>query len=192
METNNQNVPASNPIKKHPKILLWSVIIAIVIVMNLFFNYALSLFYTEPQYETYCPMNVYNQVYDTKDQCIATGGSWNEQVVPVDTNTTTAMKTKISGYCDQTYTCNKTYQSAQKVYNRDVFIILIALGILALILGVFVKISLLSIAFSWGGVLSLLIASVRYWGSADNLIRVIILALALCALVWLAIKKFNE
>jgi hypothetical protein len=48
----------------------------------------------------------------------------------------------------------------------------------------------LALAFSWGGVLSLFIASLRYWSDANNILKVIILAIALGSLIWTAVKKF--
>lgn len=187
METNNQNIFQKN---KHSKIVVWSVIIAIVIVMNLFFNYATSLVYTEPKYEDFCKMELVNKIIDNKNECVANGGMWSEQIVPVEKSGKT--HAEISGYCNSTYTCSKDLESAQKIYNRDVFMILVTLGILVIILGVFVKIATLSIAFAWAGVLSLIIASMRYWASAGNIIRVLILGFALVALIWLVVKKFEK
>jgi hypothetical protein len=51
---------------------------------------------------------------------------------------------------------------------------------------------LISVALSLGGVLSFIIASMRYWTSADDLIKVIILAIALAILIWVAVKKFKN
>ena len=193
MDTNQKtNIEES----KHSKVLVWSLIVAIIIVTNLFFNYVISLVYTEPSYEAFCPAEVYNKAYDTKSQCLESGGMWSEQVVPmpvdVGVSAPIPVKTQITGYCNATYTCQKNYDSSQKLYNRNVFIILVSLGVAMLVAGAFVGLSLLSIAFSWSGVLSILIASMRYWGSADSLIRVIILGAALCALIWLAVKKFSK
>ena len=190
METNNK---IGDEPQKHSKVLIWSIVLAIIIVTNLFFNYTISLVYTEPFYEKFCPPEVYTKAYDSKDKCLANGGMWSEQVTPVETiRTTVPAKTQITGYCNATYSCQKNYDMAEKLYSRNVFLILVALGVLVLIAGAFIGVSLLSIAFSWSGVLSLIIASIRYWGSADNLIRVIILGVALGALIWLAIKKFNK
>jgi hypothetical protein len=189
METNIKTIEES---KKHSKIIIWSLIIAIIIVTNLFFNYVISLVYIEPTYDKFCPSEVYNKVYDTKDICLANGGAWNEQIIPVETKVSTPIKSQITGYCNQTYTCQKSYDASLKLYNRNVFIILIALGVIILVAGAFIGIPLLSIAFAWSGVLSIVVASLRYWSSADNLIRVLILGFALIVLIWLAIKKFNK
>jgi small-conductance mechanosensitive channel len=178
--------------KKHGGVLSWALIIAIVIVTNLFFNYATSLVYVEPEYDKYCPADIYNKAYDNKGQCLENGGMWSEQVVPVDTKVSGPSKTQITGYCNATYTCQKSYDADSKVYNRNVFIILVALGVIVIVAGAFVGVALLSAAFSWSGVLSLIIASMRYWSDADSIVRVVILGVALAALIWLAVKKFGN
>ena len=173
------------------KVLKWSLIIGIVIVLNLFFNYALSLAYKNPEYETFCPNT--SQVVEnvnTQKQCIAIGGQWNpnyyNQPVPAE-------KTAPQGYCDQQFTCRNNYDAAQKIYDRNVFITLVILGALCVAVGSFLKGNMLiSIALSLAGVLSFIIASMRYWSSADDLIKVIILAIALAILIWVAVKKFKN
>lgn len=175
------------------KVLKWSLIIGIVIVLNLFFNYALSLIYKNPTFEAFCPNTV--QVVEnvtSQKQCVDIGGQWNpnyyNQPAPVSVG-----KTVPQGYCDQQFTCRNNYEAAQKVYDRNVFITLVILGALCVALGTFLKGNILiSIALSLAGVLSFIIASMRYWTSADDLIKVIILAIALAILIWVAIKKFKN
>ncbi|MEK7585836.1 MAG: hypothetical protein AAB477_01205 [Patescibacteria group bacterium] len=192
MENINEIHPVPMP-PRHGNVLKWSLIIAIVIVTNLFFNYAISLVYDEPSYDKFCPADVYNKAYDNKNQCLDNGGMWSEQVVPVETmKASSPTKTQITGYCNATYTCQKKYDEAYKLYNRNIFIILVSLGVIILVLGAFMGVPLLSVAFSWSGVLSLIIASMRYWSSADSIIRVVILGVALGALIWLAVKKFSK
>ena len=174
-----------------PKVLKWSLIIGIVIVLNLFFNYALSLVYREPDYNAFCPNTA--QVVESinnKEQCVAVGGQWNEnyysQPIPVE-------KTSIKGYCDQQFTCRNDFEAARKVYERNVFITLVLLGAICVVIGNFFKGNMvISTAFAFAGVLSFIIASMRYWSSADNLIKVIILAIALAILIWLALKRFKD
>ncbi len=189
METNNK---VGQEISKTPKIMVWSLVVAIIIVTNLFFNYAISLVYTEPSYDKFCPAEIFNKAYDNRNLCLEKGGMWSENAIPVEVVNSDKTNPKITGYCNATYTCQKTYDVASKLYNRNLFILLVSLGVLILLVGAFVKIPLLSIAFSWSGVLSLFIASVRYWSSAENLIRVVILGIALSILIWLAVKKFSK
>ncbi|MCX6754049.1 MAG: hypothetical protein NTV03_03280 [Candidatus Nomurabacteria bacterium] len=182
METNINTPKQSNFVKI-------SIIIAIVIVMNMFFNYAVSLVYKEPVMDNYIKPAQVVEAITTKDKCIGVGGQWSENAIPSPIE---KGKTQIDGYCNENYTNQLNYDAARKVYEKKVFITLISLGVISLIAGGFISISILSIAFAWGGVLSLIIASMRYWSQADNLAKVIILALALGILIWLAVKKFNK
>ncbi len=173
--------------KNHPSPLLrWSLIIGIVIVMNLFFNYALSLAYKAPDYNAYFPPTQVVSEIDTQADCLAVGGQWNAQIVPKAPNGAVQPQ----GYCDQNYTKQQQFDAAQKQYDRVVFIVLVIVGVASIVTGSLVANELLSLAFSWGGVLSLFIASVRYWSDANNLLKVVILAIALGSLIWTAVKKF--
>jgi len=174
-----------------PKIFKWSLIIGIVIVLNLFFNYTLSLVYQEPLYEAFCPNTA--QVIEPiteQNECIAKGGQWNGNVY----NEISPLEKPISkGYCDTDFSCRNDFESARNTYDRNVFITLVLLGAICVAIGNFLKSNvLIGIAVSLAGVLSFIVASMRYWGSADNLIKVVILALALAILVWVAMKKFKD
>ncbi len=164
-----------------------SIIVAIIIVMNLLFNYGVSLVFKEPVYNDFIKPSQILEPITTKAKCIDVGGQWSENATPVSKG-----KTEVEGYCNENYTKQLNYENARKVYEKKVFITLVILGVLSLASAGFIAISVLSIAFAWGGVLSLIIASIRYWSQADNLAKVVILALALGLLIWLAIKKFNK
>ncbi len=181
------------------KVLKWILAIAIVIVLNLFFAFAIQLGYKEPKYETFCPQQQVNRVIDNEKACVDVGGQWNDyardynyqiskpaQPVPAGT-------VQPTGYCNEQYTCQKNHQTALSMYNRNVFVILIILGVISLGVGYAVGASsAVSLGLSLGGVLSLIIASMRYWSDMDDMVRVIILGLALIALIWFGIKKFKD
>lgn len=189
MEQNiNTNQEANIGSHKSSKWVKGSVIVAIVIVMNLFFNYAVSLVYQEPSYDQFIKQSQVVEEITTKENCLTIGGQWNANIYPSE-KTSPVQRT---GYCDPNFTNQKNYESAVKIYDRNVFITLVLLGVIVLILGAFVTVSILSLAFSWGGVLSLVIASMRYWSSADKIVRVVILGIALATLIWLAVKKFSK
>ncbi|MBX4198754.1 hypothetical protein KW800_00525 [Candidatus Parcubacteria bacterium] len=169
----------------------WSVIIGIVIVLNLFFNYALSLVYKQPRYEAYCPSTQVVTLPQTENACVTQGGQWTNDAYygkPIP-----AGETRPAGYCNLQYTCSQDYQKASESYNRNVFIILVVLGAAALLIGTFLGSNeVIGSGLSLAGVLSFVIASMRYWSSANDLIRVVILAIALALLFWIAYKKFKN
>ncbi len=185
MEQNTQN--------KTNKFIKIAITVGIVIVMNMFFNYAISFVYNEPDYNDYFkPTQIVKEIQN-QDECLAIGGQWNANTYPQPVQIDSKMqKDEIKGYCDSNYTNQKNYDEARKIYDRNVFITLVVLGVLSIVAGAFVTVSVLPVAFSWGGVLSLIIASMRYWNSADKLIKVLILGFALGSLIWLAVKKFNQ
>lgn len=173
------------------KILKWSVIIGIMIVLNLFFNYTLSLVYSAPKYENFCPQTQVVNVPDNQNECVAEGGQWTSdayykpravagEIVPM-------------GYCNLQYTCGQAYESARDTYSRNIFVALVVLGALSVLIGNFFGgNAVISNGLALGGVLSFVIASMRYWGAANDLIRVVILAIALGILFYIAVKKFHS
>lgn len=181
------------------KVLKWVLAIAIVIVLNLFFAFAIRLGYKEPKWETFCPEKQVNTPIETEEKCLESGGQWNNyghdynyrMSKPVPAPSITEVEPK--GYCNEQYTCGEGFNTALSKYNRNVFVILIVLGVISLGVGYAVGASsAVSLGLSLGGILSLIIASIRYWSDMDDIIRVIILGLALIALIWFGIKKFKD
>lgn len=181
---------------KSSKFLKWILVLGITIVLNLFFNYSIQVFYKEPKWENFCKQEQVNIVPETKDKCVAEGGQWNETPYYNDGRSPVAVdingKTK-SGYCNTTFTCQKEYDDVHKVYNRNIFIGLVVLGIISIV-GSFVIASYeaVSLGLSLGGIVSLVIASVRYWSDMDDRVRVVVLGIALVLLVYMGIKKFKD
>jgi hypothetical protein len=170
----------------------WSVILGIVVVLNLFFNYTISLVYERPDFEVFCPQPQVIVVPDNQDECVAEGGQWTNNTY-YETRPLPEGVIEKSGYCDLQYTCRQEFQDAHDTYNRNVFVILVVLGALAVLIGNFFRNNtVIAGGLSLAGLFSFVIASIRYWGSAENLARVIILAIALGILFWIAMKKFND
>ena len=87
-------------------------------------------------------------------------------------------------YCDPTYTCRQEFEDVRDVYQRNVFVVMVVLGLVSLILGFALAANeAISLGLSYGGILSFIIASIQYWSAMDDYLRVIILALALAILI---------
>lgn len=178
-------------------ILKWALVLSIVVVLNLFFNFAIDTVYDAPKYENFCESGDSQVVVSPQNQaqCVARGGQWSEksdQFVPQPAGLTQAQKP--IGWCDVDFTCRKEYEVARELYNRNVFIALVILGLASLAIGLFVSVtgSAVSLGLSLGGLLSFLVASIRFWSDMDEYLRVIVLGLALILLIWVGIKKFKE
>ncbi len=184
---------------RRQRLLEWSLTLAIVVVLNLLFNVGLQLVVKEPTWDAYCPQQQVQPNYSTKESCLAVGGQWIEgsrvtppQKVPIPARPVDTMEGAPS-YCNPHFTCSQQLEAARELFNRNTFLALVTAGAIALLLGFFVPGSTaVSLGFSWGGVLSLVIGSIRYWSDMNEYLRFVLLLLVLCVLVWLGIKKLKD
>lgn len=179
-------------------ILKWALIVGIIIVLNLFFHFATQLVYKAPQYEDFCQTKQVNVQPGTQEACLAAGGSWSEgpadKPMPASIDRDgNVMPASANSYCDIFFTCQKNFETVNNLYRRNVFLVLVVLGLLSLVGGLAVMATneVISLGLSYGGVLSFIIASIQYWSAMDDYLRVIILGVALIVLIWLGVKKFK-
>lgn len=181
--------------KRHP-LFKWILVVGIALVANLFLNYALDAFYPSPKYETFCPQKQVQEAVLTKEACLGKGGQWSENVVSkygTPFPTPVGSSPEIVGSCNENYTCDIGFRDAMKMYNRNVFIVLVLAGTAMLIGSIFASaVEAVALGFSFAGVLSLIIGTIRYWESMDERLRVVVLGFALVSLVWIGIKKFRD
>jgi len=166
-------------------VLKWALTLGIIIVLNLFFAVAIQTVYPEPEYENFCEVRQVNIFHSDETSCVDAGGQWNPNI-PLKTG-------DVVGYCNEQFTCSQQFEDARENYSKNVFVALIVLGALSLVAGFFLRSSsAVSTGLSYGGVLSFIIASIRYWGEAGDVVRLAIVGLALIALITIGVKKFKE
>lgn len=183
--------------------LKWILALGIVIVMNLLFNYGLRTFYRPaPQYNEYCKEEQVNVIPETQESCVAVGGAWTTnpnfgKPIPgaLDVSNRTIVNTKDAsqGYCNINFTCNNQFSDATRDYNQKAFIVLVILGILAIVVSFFfAQYESVSLGLSFGGVVSVIVGSIRYWSDMDDKLRFVVLLIGFIALIWLGIKKIRD
>ncbi|PIP86601.1 hypothetical protein COV42_00290 [Candidatus Campbellbacteria bacterium CG11_big_fil_rev_8_21_14_0_20_44_21] len=182
--------------EKHRNALKWILVLGIVIVLNLFFSVTIRLFYDAPEYETFCPFEKYNaKIIETEEECAALGGRWSEENFRANYPRVTVNIEKDlqrTVYCDAAYSCGREFEDANSLYRRNIFIIMVILGVSSIAAGIFISVSSVSLGLSLGGVLSLIIGSMGYWSDMNDLLRVVVMATALIALIWVGIKKLRD
>ena len=178
------------------QILKWPLIVGIVIVLNLFFLYAIKVAYPKPEYEDFCAKEQVIKKIDTESECLEIGGQWIEsdiRVKPAVVYDGEIVTIESEGHCNQNFVCSQQFDTAREDYEKNVFIALIIFGVISVVVGFMIKgKEVISVALSLGGVLSFIIASIRYWQYASDWLHLGILAIALLVLIWLGIKKFTE
>lgn len=170
----------------HPKFVRWAVVLGIVIVLNAFLFVAANLAFTAPEYDEFCPAASKNLMANTEAQCVAQDGTWMPYAEPLS-------DAKVTGYCDSYAKCQAPWEDAQSAHALKFFGFMVVAGIIAIAAGVLLTgSSIVSSGLSYGGVLSLIIGSVSYWGDADEIVRLAISGAALIALLYLGWKKFRD
>lgn len=157
--------------------------LAIILVINVFFNVGLDTFYPAPAYENFCSNEQMGKVYDTAETCEAADGIWNQ-----------GSTKEAVGYCDLYTKCSEAYNEAMQPYNRNAFVVLTTLGVAILLAGILVPSLPMAVAngLLYGGVLSILIGTMRYWSLMDDYLRFIVSGVALFLLVLVGIKRLKD
>lgn len=165
--------------------------LGILIVFALALWQGMEAFYPSPQYNDYCDYQYrnlptkadvncsYPSDLDSKQNaCYKIGGEFRYDY---DENGCI-----IGGYCDD---CSIKYNDASDIHSRNVFIISLIIGVLALIVGF----SILSVepvgsALLASGIWSVFYGTVINWRNFGNSLRFIILAVILLVLIWIALR----
>lgn len=156
--------------------------LSIVIILNLFFNTGIYTFYKMPEYDKYCAQDLWSKEYVDEASCLEIGGSWR-----ADSNSVN------KGWCDPQFKCGQEFNDANGLYNRNVFVILVGLGAITLILALFASWpSAVSNGLLYGGILSMIIGTTRYWPNMDDYLRFAVSGVVLVVLLALGIKKMKD
>lgn len=178
-----------------------SLTVGLAVVFALFIYALIDAFYEEPQYDKYCRMEEpyarpmpFGKLPPTptdcpvlveKEQaCYAQQGMVrysydNETGCPIDLT------------CDM---CNKEFNDARSAYNKNIFYITAPIGLLAIVLGMYLPLTVDAIAsgFMFGGIITLVQGTARVFGDLSKITRVIVLGIELVIIVWLGYKKVQD
>jgi hypothetical protein len=171
--------------------------IAIAIMLAFFLGYAVYLFYDNPDMEDFC--EGINPRIDI-DSCEGYDVSpvANGRPIPmekdcycnqVDKNGTTECTSSNPEYKE----CWEDYDESREKHERVSFIVLIVLGLASILVGGLVlKVESVGTGIMGGGVLTIIYAAMRYWGSIQDYGRLAILGVTLVVLIWIGYKKLKD
>lgn len=181
-------VKSKKVIQTKAKKIILSVAIAIIFVM--FVGFAIESFYSSPKYDDFCDEIKTAEFIDNTERCEEVGGKWvnydDERPVPVKIDGEI-----VTGYCDRDFECREDYETSREVYNRNVFFVSLIIGIITIIIAVLLSLESVSAGFMAGGVLLIIYGTIRYWGALSDVLRTLMLGLALVVLVWIGYKKLG-
>ena len=179
-----------------------SLTVGIAVVFALFIYFAIDAIKPAPKYEDFCSYNgAHSYPQPAKfispetttcspvredpafaEQCYRSRGSIRYEY--------NASGCPTKAVCDY---CSRDYQEKSDNYNLRVFWVSAFIGIIALIIGMYLPLTVEAIAsgFMFGGVLTLIQSTIRVFGALGRYSRVIILGVELIILVWIGIKKVS-
>ena len=179
----------------------WILAFAIAIVLNLFINYGISVFYKAPHYDDFCrqqgpgpyaykgyPEPAYAP---SQSQCTTIEVSQELQDSCAGQKGYISYKYNTTGCPTEAYceTCGAKFNDINNNRNSNVFVILIVFGVAVIIAGLVVKAEAVANGFLIGGILSLIVAAIRNWGQLQDIIKFGILGIVLALLIWVGYKK---
>jgi uncharacterized integral membrane protein len=152
------------------KEILIGIIIGVIFLM--FCVFGTKLIYDAPKYVNYCN---YSQITPASEKPL-NDSQLQEQ---------TALYQE----------CSDKYESANKNYSKNMFIISLIFGILIIIIcTIFVNINSISGGLMFGSLMFIIYGTGSYWNYMDDLLRFIILGISLAILIYVAylINKRNS
>lgn len=170
--------------------------IGIFVVFMLMLGYGIEAFYPSPKYDDFCkpnigsyPVKAYDytganctfnkQLQEKADLCLQESG------MPVydydDNGCNVAIKE-----CDY---CQKNYDNANKDYSKVLFIISLIVGLITLFIGYkYLSVEPVGSALMASGVGAIFYGSVRNWDNLSDILRFLLLVIALVFLIWIALR----
>ncbi len=202
------------PKKKKPHTafqILIGLAIAVLFVLFYFYSYQLAFEgqknnpsdYQKASEACYNLQN--NQLY-VKNQCLSQGGVWNENPDGKASGSIliNGQEVQITGRCDlsqkmqeciQKISATNPYSSYgnSNTYENNKYLGALIFGIILIVLSMFIKrVLALSIGLALGGVFMLISGIFHFWADINGLFRVIIIAVGLAIIIFLAVKKLKS
>ncbi len=159
--------------------------ISIALVSVFFVAYAIQAVYPAPKYSDFCDDGKSNSIFiNNSEDCETNGGMWKDYS---DMN----VDGKKDGYCNRDYYCSEEYNEVRDVYERNVFIINLVLGIVIIVASLLLTVESVSTGFMAGGAILLVYGTIRYWSDLSNVLKTLVLGIVLGILIWLGYKKLK-
>lgn len=171
-------------------------IIAIIIIFTLFSVYGIQLFYNEPQYSDYCKESYYPRTAPAR-----TPESYTCPETPeldaimedcYDSGNAVINHTHDKHGCLVDFdcsTCNKGFEDAREKWAKNYFIVAVIVSIIAIVIGALLfSLDVVGGGLMGGGALLILVSSMRAWTALGDVVRFILLGLALVILIYIAIR----
>ena len=173
-----------------------AMILAITVLLPLFVGLFTDAVYQEPKYEKYCntsfttypakaipttPVNCTYNYGSEQDKCYRDGGQPEFNY--------TSSGCQIFTSCNY---CGKLHTDALQKYNRNIFFILLPVGLIVVILGLYLLVDYLGAGLMFAGLIIMFYATMRYFSDMSKILRALVILVELLVIMWIGYKKIDE
>jgi len=173
-----------------------AMILAITVLLPLFVGLFTDAVYQQPKYENYCNNTYYDSPKFMPTAAVnCTDFNNNENVQkcynkkgnPEYTYDTNGCQTfKLCNYC------SVAFNDATQKYNRNIFFILLPIGLAIVILGLYLLVDYLGAGLMFAGLIIMFYATMRYFSDMSKALRAIVILVELLVIMWIGYKKISE
>ena len=173
-----------------------AMILAITVLLPLFVGLFTDAVYQQPKYENFCnssynsypvkaipitPTNCTMNYGPEQDKCNSAGGQPEYNY--------TDEGCQIYSSCNY---CSKDFNDATQRYNRNIFFILLPIGLIVVILGLYLLIDYLGAGLMFAGLIIMFYATFRYFSDMSKILRALVILVELLVIMWIGYKKIDE
>ncbi|MBR9676750.1 hypothetical protein GOV04_01295 [Candidatus Woesearchaeota archaeon] len=167
----------------------------VAILFALLVGFGIDAFYESPDYNDYCKRDITAKPLGLNREDLANCPQLDETfidncyddegMIRYNTDTDGCQTIKECDYCQ------RDYNTANKLYNRNLLWITAVIGAIALLIGMYAPLTYEPIAsgFIFGGVLTIAYGTMRSFSDLSKITRFLILLIELTLLIWLGTKK---
>lgn len=175
-----------------------AITVGIAIVLAILVPLITDYLYKAPEYNKFCDESVYPHYKTYPVPAKEALCNYNYESNPGYSNCTRSAMTPIFDYNSsgcQVYKscsdCNKQFDKANERYNLNIIMITTPIALVAVMLGLYLAIDFIGAGFMFGGIILLIYASARSFGTTDRLVSIGLLIIDLIVLLWIGFKKLK-
>jgi hypothetical protein len=173
-----------------------AMILAITVLLPLFVGLFTDAVYLEPKYENYCNNTYYDSpkaIPTTPVNC--TDVYANPEVQKCNNEKGMPEFKYDANNCQQFRSCNycsKLFNEDQQKYNRNIFFVLLPLGLIIIILGIYLAVDYLGAGLMFAGLIVMFYATFRYFSDMSKTLRALVILIELLVIMWIGYMKIEQ
>lgn len=169
-----------------------AMMIGISVLLPLFIILFMQAVYTEPKYEDYCNNSYYDVPLKPADNCSYNYGQGYADCLNQRGQPDFKYDNDGCQVFDKCNFCNLEFEKNREVYNRNVFFMLMPLGLLIVILGIFLTVDYLGAGFMFSGLIVMFYSTLRYFSDMSKILRALVILVELLIILWIGYKKIDK